>query len=410
MIEGVDREIIALERGRDGKHDIGMACGWGPHLFVHDHTRWFCPGGAESIEILVMMERIAACPVDEFDMRIVQTAAVVVERRSGFLQHVGYARHRDYGVNWIIALREACPSERDQTLADEPNAMQRTDPMADEEAKVIVLRGVNSASTSVHAMPFIREARVRGCTVLAVDPRPTRTTAQADWHLQPRPGTDTALALGIMRILVERGLHDADFLARHTRGWRELIETRLPDYPLMAYIAANWHPAQRFEFVPMLSEEPSGSSWTGARERVTARLRSACLACGLAQTSSMRAWLCGPPPMVEAGHALLREYGVPAANIARDLFTDLRSPAPILDNQRCMLCDECRLVRPVAACIVEAATVELAPDGRMRAYTPIVPRHTAGLYYHRLAINDDQCIRCYACVQACPHAAISLRE
>jgi anaerobic selenocysteine-containing dehydrogenase len=104
--------------------------------------------------------------------------------------------------------------------------------MASEEAEVIVLWGVNSASTGVHAMPFIREARARGCTVIAIDPRPTRTTALADWHLQPRPGTDTALALGMMRILVERGLHDADFLEHHTRGWRELLETRLPDYPL----------------------------------------------------------------------------------------------------------------------------------------------------------------------------------
>ncbi len=178
----------------------------------------------------------------------------------------------------------------------------------------------------------------------------------------------------------------------------------------MARIAANWHPAHRFEFVPVLSEEPAGSSWNGARGLVTDRLRAACLDHGSMRTSQLRAWLCGPPPMVEAGHTLLREYGVPAAYIARDLFTDLRSPAPVLDDHRCMLCDECLLVRPVAACIVEAAAIDLAPDGRLRSYTPIVPLHTAGLYYHRLAIDDARCIRCYACVQACPHDAISVRE
>ncbi len=104
--------------------------------------------------------------------------------------------------------------------------------MASEEADVMLLWGVNSVSTGVHAMPFIRAARERGCRVIAIDPRPTRTTWMADWHVQPRPGTDAALALGMMKIIVEHGLHDQDFLERHTRGWRELVETRLPDYPV----------------------------------------------------------------------------------------------------------------------------------------------------------------------------------
>ena len=103
--------------------------------------------------------------------------------------------------------------------------------MASQDAELIILWGVNSVSTGVHAMPFVREARERGCQVIAIDPRPTRTTAMADWHIQPRPGTDAALALGMMKIIVDRGLHDVDFLQTHTRGWRELIETKLPDYP-----------------------------------------------------------------------------------------------------------------------------------------------------------------------------------
>ncbi|MCP5200572.1 MAG: molybdopterin-dependent oxidoreductase [Gammaproteobacteria bacterium] len=104
--------------------------------------------------------------------------------------------------------------------------------MASEDAEVIILWGVNSVSTGVHAVPFLRAARERGCRIVVIDPRPTRTAWLADWHLQPRPGTDAALALGMMKVLVDRGLHDQDFLERHTRGWRELIETRLPEYPL----------------------------------------------------------------------------------------------------------------------------------------------------------------------------------
>jgi len=104
--------------------------------------------------------------------------------------------------------------------------------MASEEAEVIILWGVNSVSTGVHAMPFIREAQERGCKIIAIDPRVTRTTWMADWHLQPKPGTDAALALGIMKVIVDNDLHDKEFLQKHTKGWQELIEQRLPEYSL----------------------------------------------------------------------------------------------------------------------------------------------------------------------------------
>ena len=104
--------------------------------------------------------------------------------------------------------------------------------MASKEAEVIVLWGVNSVSTSVHSIPFVREAQARGAQVIVIDPRQTRTTWIADWHLQPRPGTDGALALGMMNVIVQRGLHDQAFLEEQTRGWKEFLDTRLPDYSL----------------------------------------------------------------------------------------------------------------------------------------------------------------------------------
>ena len=97
---------------------------------------------------------------------------------------------------------------------------------------VVILWGTNLVSTGVHAMPFVNAARDNGAKIIAIDPRVTRTTAFADWHIQPRPGTDAALALGMMKIIVDRGLHDLDFLRRHTVGWEKLLEERLPDYPL----------------------------------------------------------------------------------------------------------------------------------------------------------------------------------
>ena len=97
---------------------------------------------------------------------------------------------------------------------------------------VVILWGTNLVSTGVHAMPFVNAARDNGAKIIAIDPRVTRTTAFADWHIQPRPGTDAALALGMMKIIVDGGLHDRDFLERHTVGWKKLLDERLPEYTL----------------------------------------------------------------------------------------------------------------------------------------------------------------------------------
>ena len=97
---------------------------------------------------------------------------------------------------------------------------------------VIILWGTNLVSTGVHAMPYVTQARDNGAKIIAIDPRMTRTTAFADWHIQPRPGTDAALALGMMKVIVDRGLHDIEFLKKHTVGWERLFEERLPEYTL----------------------------------------------------------------------------------------------------------------------------------------------------------------------------------
>jgi anaerobic selenocysteine-containing dehydrogenase len=96
---------------------------------------------------------------------------------------------------------------------------------------LVILWGTNLVSTGVHAMPFVNAARDNGARIVAIDPRVTRTTAFADWHIQPRPGTDAALALGMMKIIVDRGLQDQEFLDRNTLGWPQL-QARLPEYSL----------------------------------------------------------------------------------------------------------------------------------------------------------------------------------
>jgi len=97
-------------------------------------------------------------------------------------------------------------------------------------ARYIVLWGTNTVVTNLHLWPFVAEARRAGARVVVIDPLRTRTAEAADWHLRPRPGTDGALALGLMHVIVAEGLHDADYVARYTVGFEALRE-RLAEFP-----------------------------------------------------------------------------------------------------------------------------------------------------------------------------------
>jgi anaerobic selenocysteine-containing dehydrogenase len=99
-----------------------------------------------------------------------------------------------------------------------------------EHSRFIVLWGTNTVVTNLHLWPYIRRAREAGATVVAVDPIKTRTTREADWHVRPLPGSDAALALGMMNVIVAEGLHDQAYLDDYCNGWPELRE-RIKEYP-----------------------------------------------------------------------------------------------------------------------------------------------------------------------------------
>lgn len=97
-------------------------------------------------------------------------------------------------------------------------------------SRLIILWGHNPASTAPHFMPMLREAQQNGAYVVVIDPRRTLTVRSASEHIQPRPATDAALALGLMNVLFAEGLHDEAWLEQHTLGWRELRD-RAASYP-----------------------------------------------------------------------------------------------------------------------------------------------------------------------------------
>jgi anaerobic selenocysteine-containing dehydrogenase len=98
------------------------------------------------------------------------------------------------------------------------------DPEGIPESDLVLLWGTNTLTANPHLWPFVLAARERGARIIAIDPIRTRTAAQCDEWIAIRPGTDAALALGMMHVLFERGLEDADYIARHTLGIDQLRE------------------------------------------------------------------------------------------------------------------------------------------------------------------------------------------
>jgi anaerobic selenocysteine-containing dehydrogenase len=105
-----------------------------------------------------------------------------------------------------------------------------TDPEQFTHSRYIIAWGANIHGNNLHLWPFIAEARRKGAKLVVIDPYRTRTAACADWYLPINPGTDAALALGMMHVIINDGLHDADYVARYTVGFEQLRE-KVQEYP-----------------------------------------------------------------------------------------------------------------------------------------------------------------------------------
>lgn len=96
------------------------------------------------------------------------------------------------------------------------------DPESFVHSKYIVIWACNTISTNLHHWPFVLEAQKRGAKVVVVDPYKSRTAKGADWHICPKPGTDGALAMGIIKSMIDQGLVDQDYVDQHVLGFPEL--------------------------------------------------------------------------------------------------------------------------------------------------------------------------------------------
>ncbi|MSQ71550.1 MAG: molybdopterin oxidoreductase family protein [Betaproteobacteria bacterium] len=118
------------------------------------------------------------------------------------------------------------------------------DPERFDEAKLIIIWGSNPIVSNLHLWSRVQEAKRRGAKVIAIDPWRSQTAEKCDEHLALLPGTDGALALAMMNVIIGEDLIDRDYVERHTLGYAQLRE-RVKAYPPDTVAAICGVPAER---------------------------------------------------------------------------------------------------------------------------------------------------------------------
>jgi anaerobic selenocysteine-containing dehydrogenase len=142
----------------------------------------------------------------------------------GLLNGSGMDRRFFHGLGASRLDRTICSSAGGVGLTRALGFRYGTEPEQFRHSKLILAWGANVLGTNVHLWPFIMEARRNGAKLYTIDPRRNRTGAASDRHYFINPGSDTALALAMMHVIVFEDRHDADYIARYTDGFDDLRE------------------------------------------------------------------------------------------------------------------------------------------------------------------------------------------
>jgi len=118
--------------------------------------------------------------------------------------------------------RNICSAAGEAGLKSVIGVKLGTEPEQFRHSRYIIAWAANIHGNNVHLWPFIEEARRQGAKLVVIDPYRTRTAACADWYLPINPGTDAALALGMMHVIIGENLHDTDYVKLHTVGFEQL--------------------------------------------------------------------------------------------------------------------------------------------------------------------------------------------
>jgi len=151
----------------------------------------------------------------------------------GTLGKLGYAsmdRRFFHRLGASQLARNICSEAGGAGVRSVYGANMGTEPEQFRHSKYIIAWAANIHGNNVHLWPFVEEARRNGAKLTVIDPYRTRTAACADWHIPINPGTDVALALGMMHVIINENLYDADYISQHTAGFDEL-RAKVQEYP-----------------------------------------------------------------------------------------------------------------------------------------------------------------------------------
>jgi anaerobic selenocysteine-containing dehydrogenase len=148
----------------------------------------------------------------------------------GLLQYCSMDRRFFHKLGASLLDRTICASAGKAGYVATIGASIGTDLEQFENAKLILIWGSNPIVSNLHLWSRVQEAKRRGAKLIAIDPYRSQSAEKCHVHLAPLPGTDAALALGVMHVLVAEDLLDHDYIARYTLGFEQLAE-RVRDYP-----------------------------------------------------------------------------------------------------------------------------------------------------------------------------------
>jgi anaerobic selenocysteine-containing dehydrogenase len=162
----------------------------------------------------------------------------------GLLNGSGMDRRFFHALGASRLDRTICASAGTAGLTQALGVRYGTEPEQFKHAKLILAWGANILGTSVHLWPFITEARRNGARLYTIDPNRNRTGAASDKHYFIHPGSDTALALALMHVIIAENLHDASYVDQHTSGFDGLCAK-----------VAEWTPQRAAELTGIAAEE-----------------------------------------------------------------------------------------------------------------------------------------------------------
>lgn len=148
----------------------------------------------------------------------------------GVLSYSGMAHRFFYRLGASQLDRTICASAGGAGMQTVIGRNVGTEPQQFRDSRYIIAWGANIHATNVHLWPFIEDARRKGAKLVVIDPYKTRTAKVADWYLPINPGTDVALALAMMHVIINENLHHAEYVSQYTLGFEQLRQ-RVQEYP-----------------------------------------------------------------------------------------------------------------------------------------------------------------------------------